>query len=106
MTVPDPNFDIKLEKHFKVYLPLKDKIIFEAKLKENNIRFHVDSNQSTLDSEIRYFFREQDWKKVDDIITAEKLAGDFTVLNKTYKLYLYIVIAIAIVFLFFTLIGF
>lgn len=65
------NFNIKLKKHYKLYVLLKDKIVFESELKKNGIPYYTDSNeQPFIDGGIRYFLLDTDMQNVDRIIKS------------------------------------
>ena len=38
-------FSIKYQEHFKLWVELKDKIVFESELIKKDIPFHIDENQ-------------------------------------------------------------
>jgi hypothetical protein len=61
-------FYIKKGEHFKLWLQLKDKIAFEAELMEKGIPYHIDENQSTLGSDIRYFMPDEYKEQIDNVI--------------------------------------
>ena len=103
------NIDIKFQEHYKLYVLLKDKIIFESELEKNNIKYYIDlETQAIDDNSIRYFLLDKDRKAVDDILTAnEMIASTETISNldyrdgkKYYKVYL-IIALIVILILFF-----
>lgn len=91
----DSNFDIKLKEHYKLYILIKDQIIFESELLNNDIKFYSDINeQPSLNGGIRYFLLDSDMSKVDDIIkkneivanTESILVYDFEEGKKIFKL--------------------
>jgi hypothetical protein len=95
-------FYIKEGGHFKLWLQLKDKIAFEAELTNDEIPFHIDDNQSTLGSDIRYFLPDEYRERVDVIIkhigisasTDTIVMYDVEDRRKIQKLYLAVVLAV------------
>ncbi len=61
-------FYIKEGEHFKLWVSLKNKIAFEAELVEQGIPYHIDDNQSTLGSDIRYFMADEYKEQIDNVI--------------------------------------
>lgn len=108
-TLSENNFDIKLKEHFKLYVLLKDKIIFETELQNCGIKYYTEINeQQYIDSGIRYFFLDTDMQKIDKIIidngiianTESNMIRDYRDSNKIEKFYFLIVgIIIALVIL-------
>lgn len=106
-------FYIKLEPHFRIWVDLKDNIAFEAALYERNVPFHIDDNQSTVGSCIRYFFPDTHKKHVDDVVKSttiiaatETIAStDYEVSRKVNRLYFTIAAVVALLFIIATLIG-
>lgn len=98
------SFNIKNDDHFKLWIELKDKIIFEDLLIKNSIPFHIDENQSTLGSNIRYFFPDEYKVAVDAIVKSIQIPSSTDTIHvynpsdskRIYKIYLLIVIAIAV----------
>ena len=110
----ESNFDIKLKKHYKLYVLLKDKIIFESELEKGGIKYYSEINeQPSIDGGIRYFLLDSDMKNVDQIITqngiiasAESiLVSDYRDEKKIMKLYLIIAGIIIGLIIFIILIG-
>ena len=59
---------VLLKNHLKIYVLLKDKIIFEMELEKQNIEYYCDiEKQPTLENGIRYFVLEEDRIKIDEI---------------------------------------
>tara|TARA_B100000767_G_C19653093_1_gene487642 strand:- start:509 stop:694 length:186 start_codon:yes stop_codon:yes gene_type:complete len=55
-TLLENNFNTKLKRHSKLYILLKDKIIFESELQKNGIKYYANINeQPFIDVGIRYF---------------------------------------------------
>jgi hypothetical protein len=68
------NFDIKRQEHFKLYVFLKDKIIFESELRKNGILFYTELNeQPMIENGIRYFLLDSDREKIDRVIIENKI---------------------------------
>ena len=108
------NFDIKLKKHYKLYVLLKDKIIFESELEKNGIKYYSEINeQSSIDGGIRYFLLDSDMKNIDQIITQNEiiastesiLVSDYRDKKKVMKLYLTIAGIIIVLIILIILIG-
>ncbi len=102
------NISIKLKDHFKLYILLKDKIVFESELLNNQIPFYCDLNeQPMIDEGIRYFLLNSDRPKVDQIITDNEIIAstetiylyDYRDKIKETKLYLYAILAVVIIML-------
>lgn len=113
-TLSENNFDIKLKEHYKLYVLLKDKIIFESELQKSGIKYYADLNeQPFIDSGVRYFLLDSDMENVDRIIiengivanTESNLISDFTDENKVMKLYVAVVSAIIGIIILIVLIG-
>lgn len=65
----EDNFDIKLKEHYKLYVLLKDQIIFENELKKRGIRYYSNINeQSSIDGGLRYFFLDIDMQRIDQLL--------------------------------------
>ncbi|WP_178987678.1 hypothetical protein [Winogradskyella schleiferi] len=93
--MPNSNFNIKLQDHYKLYILPKDQIIFESQLLNNNIKFYYNIHeQSNLSGGIRYFLLDSDMDKINDIIIKKKiianvktnLVSDFDDQKKIFKL--------------------
>lgn len=104
-------FYIKKEKNFKLYIPLKEQIIFESEMNKNGIDFYSNLNEQPIINEgIRYFLLETDKIRIDEIIKENGILSgiestgivDYTDSKKMYKIYLKMVLTI---FLFFSIIG-
>ncbi|AWH86870.1 hypothetical protein HYN59_17915 [Flavobacterium album] len=68
-------FYIKEGPHFKLWVSLRDKIVFEAALVDEAVPFHVDDNQSTLGSDIRYFLPDAYRQQVDIVLKRKSVAA-------------------------------
>jgi len=98
------NFNIKYPDHFKLYIQLKDKIIFETELFNNGVDFHVDDNQVLSGSDTRYFLLSKDNAKIDEVLRNNGIIASTDTINvtdyqdqkKAQKLYLYAVIIVVI----------
>ena len=56
---------MKQKDHFKIYVLLKDKIIFESELRDNGVEFYTQLNeQPMIENGIRYFLLKTDRKKL------------------------------------------
>lgn len=101
------NFDIRLKNHYKLYVLLKDKLIFETELQKNGIKYYYDTReQPFIDSGIRYFLLDKDRKVVDEILISNSIIAtieslpitDYKVNKKMIKFFLIIIlITIAII---------
>ena len=104
--------NIKFENHFKVYIPFRDKIIFESELANNNIDFYFDENQPNINVSIRYFFKDTDAIEIDKIIrenqiisSVENLIVDYQEGQKIQKLYIKVAIATILIFILFCIVN-
>lgn len=107
------NFDILLKNHYKLYVLLKDKIVFESELQKNGIKYYYDiDEQPFIDSGIRYFLLNDDRKKVDEILISNSIIGtieslpitDYKDNKKMMKVFLFIVLIIISIILFIDLV--
>ena len=97
---------IKHKNHFKLYIPFKDKIIFEAELYKNEIRFYTE--EISISDDARYFFEDKDGPAINRIVISNQIAAsaetvavtDYNVLNKVHKLYLIVAVVVAVLFMF------
>lgn len=113
-TLSENNFDIKLKEHYKLYVLLKDKIIFESELQNSGIKYYADINeQPSIDGGIRYFLLDSDMENVDRIITENgivantesHLISDFGDQKKIMKLYVVVALAVIGIIILIALIG-
>ena len=113
-TLSENNFDIKLKEHYKLYVLLKDKIIFESELQNNGIKYYVDIHeQPSIDGGVRYFLLDSDMKNVDRIIiengivanTESHLISDFGDQKNVMKLYIAVVGVVIGIIILIALIG-
>jgi hypothetical protein len=93
----DNNPEILLENNLKIYILQKDKIIFENELEKQNIEYYCDiENQPMFESGIRYFIKDVDRIKIDEIFTKNEIIAhtetiqisDYRDEKKAMKLYL------------------
>ena len=112
--LPENNFDIKLKEHYKLYIFLKDKIIFESELYKNGIKYYAEINeQPSIDGGIRYFLLNSDMENVDRIImengivanTESHLIPDFRDEKKIMKLYVAVAGAVIGIIILIAIIG-
>ena len=91
------NPEILFKSHFKIYVLLKDKIIFESELEKQNVEYYCDvENQPTFESGIRYFIQDADRIILDKIFTENGIiaqtetipTSDYRDGKKAMKLYL------------------
>lgn len=99
------SIDIKFQKHFKLYILLKDKIIFENELNKSNIKFYVDFETEVLiDNNIRYFLLDENQTEIDNILKNKKIIAstetinvvDYKDLKSYYKVYFIIALLVVI----------
>lgn len=102
------NFDIKLKEHYKLYVLLKDKIIFESELHKSGIKYYADiKEQPYIDGGIRYFLLDSDMESVDQIIIKNEIVAgsesnlitDFRDDKKVIKLYIFVAGALVLIFI-------
>lgn len=107
------NFSIKQQEHFKLYVLLKDKIIFENELEKNGIKFYQDSKeQPYIDKGIRYFLSDKDRRKIDRILiengivaSTETIPGyDYNDQSKAIKTFLLVIAGLTILIVLISLI--
>ncbi len=81
------NLYIKYQNHTKLYVLLKDKIIFESELEKDNIPFYSDlDTQPFITSGIRYFILDSDRLKIDEILKMNDIiASTETILSYDYR---------------------
>ncbi|THD67417.1 hypothetical protein E7Z59_07075 [Robertkochia marina] len=97
------NFSIKHQEHFKLYVLLKDKIIFENELEKNGIKFYQDSKeQPYIDKGIRYFLADKDREIIDSILIENKIVAstesipgyDYNDQSKVLKMFIWVLTGI------------
>lgn len=100
------NPQILFEEHLKIYVLLKDKIIFESELQKQNIEYFCDlDNQPDIEDGIRYFIRNNDREKIDKIFKENQIiastetipVSDYRDNKKIYSVYLKIILAIILI---------
>jgi len=101
------NANIKFENHYKLYIPFRDKIIFESELTNNNIDFYYEENQPNINVAVKYFFKDSDANKIDKIIRKNQIISsienqvlDYKQEQKIQKLYIKVAIATVLIILF------
>ena len=91
------SIDIKYQNHYKLYVFLKDKLIFESELERLGVKYFVDlETQLIIDNSIRYFLLDADREKIDCILQANEIiantetitVGDYRDEKKYFKYYL------------------
>jgi len=100
---------VKYNEHYKLYVLLKDYILFEHLLIENEIDYYYDIvENSNVSSGIRFFIQDKDRVIVDELLIKNEIIAstetipiiDYRDGNKVYKFQLYTyLIVIAIVLL-------
>ena len=98
-------FSIKYHEHFKLWIELKDKIVFESELIKEDIPFHIDENQSTIGNSIRYFLLHEHSSTVDLILRNCGIAAstdtikvyDVDVEKKIQRIYWIVAIVVAVI---------
>ncbi len=61
----DFRMDLNKDPHYKLYVQLRESIVFDAALNEAKIDFIKEENP--IGEEIRYYFKDKDSPKVDSI---------------------------------------
>ena len=100
------NASVKFENHFILYIPFRDKIIFESELINNNIEFYFEENQRNINISVKYFLKDKDAKEIDKIIRKNQIISsidnqifDYKQERKIQKLYLKVAIATILIIL-------
>ena len=97
------SIDIKFQNHFKLYVLLKDKIIFESELNKSNIKYYIDiETQALSDNSIRYFLLDKDQEGIDNILLSKNIiastetinVNDFRDVKNYYKVYFIIALLV------------
>lgn len=61
----------------KIYVLLKDKIVFESELEKQNIEFYCEiENQPMFENGIRYLILDQDRIKIDKIFRENEIIAE------------------------------
>ena len=105
------SFTIKYDNHFKLYILLKDKIVFESELINNGVQFYIDDQQALTGNEMRYYLLDKDRPVIDKIIkdneiiaSTETIAiGDYRDQKKVMRLYLTIFAFLTIIMIIITI---
>jgi len=100
------DISVKFENHFKLYIPFRNKIMFESELINNNIAYYFDENQQYINISVKYFFKDKDASKIDKIIRENQIISsienqvyDYKQEQKIQKLYLIVAIATIMIIL-------
>ena len=89
--------EILFKNHFKIYVLVKDKVIFENELEKQNVEYYCDvENQPTFGNGIRYFIQDTDRIILDTIFAENGIIAhtetiptlDYRDAKKAMKLYL------------------
>ena len=100
------SIEIKFQKHFKLYILLKDKIIFENELNKSNIKFYIDiETQALVDNSIRYFLLDENQTEINNIIKNKNIIAntetisiaDYRDLKSYYKVYFIIALIVVLI---------
>ncbi len=80
------NPEILYKNHLKIYVLLKDKVIFESELEKQEVEYYCDIyNQPMFENGIRYFIQDIDRMKLDKILIENKIiAHTETILISDY----------------------
>lgn len=71
------NPEILFKNHLKMYVLLKDKIIFESELEKQSVEYYCYvENQPLLGNHIRYFIKDKDQKEIDNILIKNKIIAE------------------------------
>jgi|SRR5690554_1056094 len=102
------NPQIIFEDHFKLYVSLKDIVLFQSELEKESIEYYSDLEcQPDIEEGIRYLIRNKDRESLDEIIKKHQIiAGTETIPisnyredRKIYAIYLKIILVIALIIL-------
>ena len=94
------NIDIKFQKHFKLNILFKDKILFQHLLIENNISYW----NNDLTNEFLYFLLDKDRTKINDLLMKNGIIAstetipsyDYQENKKVQKLYFAILLIVMV----------
>ena len=94
MNKPDPK--ILLQNHLKIYILLKDKIIFESEMAKRNIEYYCDTENDVFGNQNRYYIKDSDRILIDAIFKENEIiastetipSSDYRDEKKTMSLYL------------------
>ena len=106
----DFRMDLNKDPHYKLYVLLRESIVFDASLNEAEIDFIKEENP--IGEDIRYYFKDEDFQKVDSInkdlklsISTETIpALDYESSRKEIIISLFIVFIIVILIVIFSII--
>jgi hypothetical protein len=81
------NLGILSENHFKIYILLKDKIVFENEVRKQQVKYYCDiENKPMLTRGIRYFIQDRDSITLDKILKENKIiASTESILISDYR---------------------
>ena len=76
------NPEVLFQNHYKIYILLKDKIIFESELENQQIEYYCDiQNQPNFENGIRYFINDYDRFKIDEIFIKKGIIASTETIN-------------------------
>ena len=105
---------VKYNEHYKLYVLLKDYILFEHLLIEKEVDYYYNIvENSNVSSGIRFFIQDKDRSLVDELLikneiiasTETILLSDFKEGKKVYKFQLYTYLIVIAIVLLIILIG-
>ena len=71
------NPQILFKNHTKIYVLLKDKIVFEKELEKQNIEYYCEiENQPMFENGIRYLILDEDRNKIDKIFRENEIIAE------------------------------
>ena len=71
------NPEILFKNHIKIYVMLKDKIVFESELEKQNIEYYCEiANQPMFENGIRYLIIDEDSIKIDKIFKENEIIAE------------------------------
>ena len=100
------NINIRLKDSYKLYIPFKDKILFESILEENGISYYTNiDEQPDIDGGLRYFLLSSDKVEIEKLIAANQIISsnesnimlDFKDYRKLFKVFIIALISLAII---------
>lgn len=109
------NPQIIFEDHFKLYVSLKDIVLFQNELEKQSIEYYCDLEcQPDFEGGIRYFIRNKDRENLDEMIKKHQIiagtetipVSDYREDRKIYVVYLKIVLGIVLILLILMLIKY
>jgi len=97
---------VKYNEHYKLYVLLKDYILFEHLLIENEIDYYYDIvENSNVSSGIRFFIQDKDRVIVDELLIKNEIIAstetipiiDYREYIKVQKIYLYVLVIVVLI---------